>query len=82
MRVRITESLEMLDERPAAERGERIDSPPLAALTGGFLVGHPAFFDKASQKGVNEIVVHGTMAGNGRRVFLERVAVLRALEQS
>jgi hypothetical protein len=81
-RVQIAESFEMFDASPAAERGERIDWPLVAAHTGRFLMGQLGFFDKRAQKGVNQTVVHGTMAGNGRCAFLERVAVGRATEPS
>jgi len=61
--------------------GERVEFPGLATLPGRFPATHPGRSHESSEKRIDEVVVHGAVAGHGADALFEGVAVLGAVQQ-
>jgi hypothetical protein len=61
--------------------GERVEFPGLATLPRRFPATHPGRSYESSEKRINEVVVHGAVAGHGTDALFEGVAVLGAVQK-
>ena len=61
--------------------GERVEFPGLTTLSRRFPATHPGRSHESSKKRIDEVVVHGAVAGQGADALFEGVTVLGAVEE-